>query len=158
MPCIGLAEETSFTASQVCRAVGISYRQLDYWDKSDLVIPTLQKAQGKGSVRLYSFTDLVALRAVRRLEDGGISLQTIRKAIKYLQANLPSVARPFSQVTLVTDGNTIFALCQDNQQLIDTLKGGQLVFALALEDIVKELERSLLPSGAPANATEACNL
>ena len=138
--------------------MGISYRQLDYWDKSDLVIPTLQKAQGKGSVRRYSFTDLVALRAVRRLEDGGISLQTIRKAIKYLQANLPSVARPFNQVTLVTDGNTIFALCQDNQQLIDTLKGGQLVFALALEDIVKELEGSLLPSGAPANATEACDL
>lgn len=125
--------------------MGISYRQLDYWDKSDLVTPTLRQAKGKGSVRLYSFTDLVALRAVRRLEEGGIPLQTIRKAIKYLQANLPSVARPFGKVTLVTDGNTIFALCQDSQQLIDTLKGGQLVFALALEDIVKELEGKLPP-------------
>lgn len=129
-----------YLAGQACQVAGISYRQLDYWDRTGLLSPGVSTAHGTGSVRLYSFCDLVALRVIKRLEEGGIPLQTIRRAIRYLQENLPFLESPFTDVTLVTDGKTIFALCRDEQEIIDVLRGGQLVFTVALGDIVAELE------------------
>lgn len=132
-----------YIASQACEIAGISYRQLDYWDKSGLVSPSIRAAEGTGSARLYSFNDLVALRVVRRLKEGGIPLQTIRKAVKFLRDNLPSMYNPLSELTLVTNGRSIFALCINERQLIDTLKEGQLAFAVALQDIVVDLQGQL---------------
>ena len=138
-----------YTASRACQIAGISYRQLDYWDKSGLVSPGIKAAEGTGSIRLSSFNDLVALRVVRRLKEGGIPLQAIRKAVKFLRENLPAVCDPLSELTLVTDSRSIFALCINERQLIDTLKGGQLIFAVALQDIVVDLQ-SQLPEPTPA--------
>lgn len=70
---------------QVCRAAGISYRQLDYWDSTGLVKPSRNPARGSGTQRGYSIEDIVLLRVVRKLLDTGISLQRIRKFIEYLR-------------------------------------------------------------------------
>jgi hypothetical protein len=41
--------KTGFSADATRRIAGISYRQLDYWDKTALVQPSVQHARGKGS-------------------------------------------------------------------------------------------------------------
>jgi DNA-binding transcriptional MerR regulator len=69
----------------VCRVVGITYRQLDYWATTGLVEPSVRDAVGSGSQRLYSFEDIVTLKVVKRLLDAGVSLQRIRKAIEYVR-------------------------------------------------------------------------
>ena len=73
--------EPGYRGPTVCRLVGISYRQLDYWARTGLVTPSVRPADGSGSQRLYSFEDLVELRIIKRLLDAGISLQRIREAI-----------------------------------------------------------------------------
>ncbi len=118
----------------VCKIVGITYRQLDYWARTELVVPSVREAKGSGTQRLYSFDDLVELRVIKRLLDTGVSLQRVREAIEELRRR---GHRP-GDVTLLSDGSTVYAL-DDNQQVIDLLARGQGVFAIALGPVVDEL-------------------
>src|SRR5438552_12817660 len=77
--------DEGFRVPDVTRIVGISYRQLDYWARTELVTPSIRDAKGSGTQRLYSFQDLVALRVIKRLLDAGVSLQRVRKAVEYRQ-------------------------------------------------------------------------
>src|SRR2546425_1851788 len=90
-----------FRGPTVCRTVGISYRQLDYWARTELVEPSIKPAEGSGSQRLYSFADVVHLKIIKKLLEAGVSLQQIRKAIEFLRTDLN---QPLANVTLVSDG------------------------------------------------------
>lgn len=118
----------------VCKIVGITYRQMDYWARTGLVTPSVQQAEGSGTQRLYSFDDIVQLRVVKRLLDTGVSLQRVRLAIEEVRRRGRSIA----DVTLVSDGSSVFMM-DDNAQVIDLLQRGQGVFAIALGPVVDEL-------------------
>ena len=64
--------EQGFAAPEVCKIVGITYRQLDYWARTELVTPSIRDASGSGTQRLYSFQDLVTLRVIKSLLDTGV--------------------------------------------------------------------------------------
>jgi DNA-binding transcriptional MerR regulator len=134
--------EQGFRAPQVCNLVGISYRQLDYWARTDLLKPSLQSAQGSGSQRLYSFADVVQLRVVKRLLDAGMSLKKIRQAMDILREQLDSDS-PLADVTLLSDGHTIYAAHSD-EEVVDLFRGGQGVFGIAVGPVQEELEGEIL--------------
>ena len=119
----------------VCKIVDITYRQLDYWARTGLVTPSVRQATGSGSHRLYSFDDVVQLRVVKRLLDTGVSLQRVRSAVDELRRRGQSLA----DVTLVAEGEAVYAV-DDDQQVIDLLRKGQGVFAIALGPVVDELQ------------------
>ena len=77
--------ENGFSGSKTASVVGISYRQLDYWARTDLIRPSLCDAAGSGSRRLYSYRDLLELRVIKSLLDAGIKLESVRKAFTYLR-------------------------------------------------------------------------
>ena len=60
-------DDVGFRGPTACKAAGITYRQLDYWARTDLVVPTVRGAAGSGSQRLYSFRDILVLKVVKRL-------------------------------------------------------------------------------------------
>ena len=98
-----------FTAQQACRLTGCTSHQLRYWDKVDLVRPSIQSTGGRpGKRRLYAFRDLVALRVVRSLLDNGMSVQRVRRAWDYLRRTA-ELDEHLAEVKLVTDGSTRFA-------------------------------------------------
>jgi len=138
-------ERRGYRGPGVCDIVGISYRQLDYWARTGLVTPSIRRATGSGSQRLYAFEDIVRLRVVKRLLDAGVNLERIRVALDELAAQ----GRSLAEVTLASDGRTVYAI-DDDRQLLDLLRRGQGVFAIALEPLVDELrgEVRLLPSSA----------
>jgi hypothetical protein len=68
----------AFTAADVVNLVDVSYRQLDYWERTDILSPSITKATGSGSKRLYSAEDVVKLRIAQRMVSHGISLDLIR--------------------------------------------------------------------------------
>ena len=74
-------DDAGYRGAVAARAAGISYRQLDYWARTQLVEPTVRGAAGSGSQRLYGFRDILVLKLVKRLLDTGISLQQIRTAV-----------------------------------------------------------------------------
>lgn len=149
---------TGYRAPQVCNIVGITYRQLDYWARTDLLRPSLATAQGSGSQRLYSFGDIVQLRVVKRLLDAGMSLKKIRQAMDLLREQLNS-ATPLADVTLLSDGSTIYA-AHSADEVVDVFRRGQGVFGIAVGPVQAEMEgeiHRLFPDEpvVPAIATAA---
>ena len=144
--------ETGYRAPQVCKLVGITYRQLDYWARTDLMTPSIKHAEGSGSQREYSFADIVQLKVIKRLLDAGMSLKRIRQAM----INLAESSTPLAEVTLLSDGNTIYAAHSPNE-VVDILQRGQGVFGIAVGPVQAELEgqiHELFPEPAEAAAGE----
>lgn len=137
-----------FGKKAVIALTGVSGRQVEHWATTAVVRPSIPAA-GKGSRRGYSFKDLVALRVAKRLKDEGISLQKIRKALAFLRKNFPNVKEPLAELRLLTDGGTIFLMDRDPQKILDTLKGGQFVFALALGEIITGIQGKLRKLATP---------
>jgi len=129
----------AYNARTACRLTGVTYRQLDYWDKTHFIKPSVSEAGGTGTVRLYSFPDLVQLRVARPLKDQGVSLQKIRKAVNYLKKNFP-VKEPLAEMRFLTDGSTIFVLTDDDRTVLDTLSRGQLVMTIAVGEIIMAMK------------------
>jgi DNA-binding transcriptional MerR regulator len=143
-----------YRGPQVCTIVGITYRQLDCWARTDLVRPSVCDAAGSGTQRLYSYRDLVELKVVKRLLDAGISLQSARKAIEYLRTQIGS---DVASAHLVIDGtNTVLARTDD--QIVDLLRAGQGVLnVVALGPVVEDLDSQLhrLAPAAPDRGVAA---
>ena len=135
--------DQGYRVPDVCRIVGISYRQLDYWARTGLVRPSIQDARGSGTQRLYSFQDLATLKIIKKLLDTGVSLQQVRKAI----GTLRDLKEPPLGTTLVSDGSRIYAV-ESPEAVVDLLARGQGVFAVAVDRVWTDLEGSLAkPSG-----------
>lgn len=151
--------DIGFRAPNVCSLVGITYRQLDYWARTDLITPSIQTAQGSGSQRLYSFTDVVQLKVIKRLLDAGMSLKKIRQAMDLLRRQLQS-DQPLTDVTLLSDGQTIFA-AHSSDEVVDVFRRGQGVFGIAVGPVQEELEGEIhelypeIEAVSHLNATEA---
>ena len=148
---LGPSDEVGYRVPIACQVAGITYRQLDYWARTDLVRPSIRNATGSGSQRLYSFKDILVLKIVKGLLDTGISLQNIRLAVDKLRDR---GINEISEITLVSDGTTVYE-CRSNDEIIDLLGGGQGVFGIAVPQIVKELTGTIsaFPSeriGGPA--------
>jgi DNA-binding transcriptional MerR regulator len=144
-------EEAGYRGPQACKIIGITYRQLDYWTRTGLVMPSVQEATGSGSQRLYSFNDLLQLKVVKSLTDAGASLQKVRQSIDYVRTNLSD---DWSRVTIVTDGAGVYA-CTSDAEVVDLLRSGHGVLGavVAVDKVRDQLAgtlRELRPAGPQA--------
>src|SRR4030042_1896092 len=130
----------SFNSKTVSKILGIPLRVVDYWDRTNFIKPSVHEASGYGSMRLYSFTDLIQFKVAKFLRDQGLSLQKIRKSLNYLRKHLPEIEKPLAQMRFLTDGETIFVLTNKDREIIDTLKKGQYVFAIAIGELINDLK------------------
>ncbi|MFN8120135.1 MAG: MerR family transcriptional regulator [Micropruina glycogenica] len=139
-----MPEDLGFRGPVACGAAEITYRQLDYWARTGLVVPEIRPAGGSGTQRLYSFRDILLLKVIKRLIDAGISLQQIRTAVDHLRAR---GVQDLTQVTLMSDGVSVYE-CTSDDEVIDLLRGGQGMFGIALGGVWRDIEGSLsaLPS------------
>jgi len=124
----------------VSKIIGIPIRVIDYWDRTNFIKPSVNEASGYGSMRLYSFKDLIQFKVAKFLRDQGLSLQKIRKSLNYLRKHLPEIEKPLAQLRFLTDGETIFVLTNKNREIINTLKKGQYVFAIAIGELINDLK------------------
>lgn len=144
-----LPDDLGFRGPVACKAAGITYRQLDYWARTNLVIPGIRGAEGSGTQRLYSFRDILMLKVIKRLIDAGISLQQIRVAIDHLRER---GVEDLTQVTLMSDGVSVYE-CTSDLEVVDLLRGGQGMFAIALGGVWRDIEGTL--SVLPTERAEA---
>jgi DNA-binding transcriptional MerR regulator len=130
---IEMVEAKGFSGSQAASIVGISYRQLDYWARTDLVRPGISEAQGSGSRRNYSYRNLLELRMIKSLLDAGIKLENIREVFHFLRSNSEE---DITSAHLVISGSSV-VLCQ-GEDLVDVVRKGQGVLNLLPLAHVKE--------------------
>jgi len=127
-----------FRTRDVIALLGISRRQLQYWAQTDLVAPSEQTPGGHGR---YTFPDLVALKAAKRLIDAGVSVQRIRRSIAALREILPTVQRPLAELVLVATGDVVLVFRDGTA--FDALSGQEWIFEVAhLQREVDEWKRS----------------
>jgi DNA-binding transcriptional MerR regulator/predicted RNase H-like HicB family nuclease len=113
---------SSFTTSQASRITGASARMLAHWDRIGLIHPTARRASGKGSKRLYSFSDLIVIRTIHQLRQANCPLSRIHSAVKALRSRRPETcsSEALAELTLVTNGKSVLLL-DSNKQLLDVL-------------------------------------
>ena len=131
---------TGFSGPQVCRLTGVTYRQLDYWDRTGLVQPSLVAAKGSGSKRTYAYADILEVKVIKSLLDAGLHLTRARQAVDCLRLNLEAELASASLVL----GENGSVLASSDGELVDLLRGGQGVFNIVpLSTVVAELTNSI---------------
>ena len=132
--------EQGYRGPQVCKIVGITYRQLDYWARTDLIRPSLVDAKGSGTQRMYSYRDLVELKVIKSLLDAGVKLPKARTALEYLREHL---GEDLASANLVMNG-TGSVLARNGDELVDILRNGQTVFSVvALSGVQEEVDAAI---------------
>lgn len=149
----GVAEtyDDGFSGRKTAEIVGISYRQLDYWARTDLVRPSLAEAQGSGTRRRYSYRDLLELKVIKQLLDAGLKLESVRDVFSYLRDQL---GEDVATANLVINGRNSVVVASGDE-LIDVLNAGQGVFnVLALGAVKDDLDAAIveLRPASPAGA------
>ena len=130
-----------FSGKSTAEIVGITYRQLDYWARTDLIRPSMADATGSGSRRKYSYRNLLELKVVKNLLDAGIRLEQVREVFAYLQDEL---GEDITTANLVVNGSQP-TLVRSGEEMIDLLQTGQGVLnILPLSGVVDELDEKLV--------------
>jgi len=141
-----------YGGKKAAEIVGISYRQLDYWARTDLVRPSLTDAAGSGSRRKYSYQDLLELKVIKSLLDAGIRLELVREVFTYLRDQL---GEDIASANLVISGEHT-VLTRDGDEIIDLVRKGQGVLnILPLAGVVDDVDASitqLFPEGVDSSA------
>ena len=145
----------SYRGPQVCSIVGITYRKLDYWARTDLIRPSVADAKGSGTQRLYSYSDLLELKVIKSLLDSGFDLKKVRAIIGYVRDNL---GEDVATANLVITGSDS-VLTQTGEELVDVLRNGQGVLNIVpIGGLTTELQAQITelhPSEPAADAPDA---
>lgn len=143
---ISLAQ--SFTGKRTAEIVGITYRQLDYWARTDLVRPSVTDAKGSGSRRRYGYQDLLELKVIKTLLDAGIRLEMVRDAFSFLRDQL---GENIASANLVINGSKS-VVAHSGQELIDILQNGQGVLnVLPLAGVKEQIDAAIIELHPGAN-------
>ena len=133
--------QQGFSGKRTAEIVDITYRQLDYWARTDLVKPSLAQAKGSGSRREYSYRDLLELKVIKSLLDAGIRLEQVRKVFSYMRDQL---GEDVASANLVIDGSNS-VLVNTGEELIDLLQNGQGVLnVLPLAGMKEEVDARIV--------------
>lgn len=120
-----------FSPEDVQRILGLTRKQLDYWDRLRLVSP--QTDQG---VRYYDFRDLIGLRTVKQLLENGVSANRLQRALSALNEKLSQIKTPLCELRILSDGKDV--LVEHGAVRLEPLSGQ---FVLNFE--TRELDESV---------------
>lgn len=120
-----------FSPEDVQRILGLTRRQLEQWDRLQLVSP--QNDQG---TNYYDFRDLIGLRTIKQLLEKGVSANRLQRALSALNEKLSQVKAPLSQLRILSDGKDV--LVEQGAARLEPLSGQ---FVLNFE--TRELDESI---------------
>ncbi|KAB7790756.1 MerR family transcriptional regulator [Bifidobacterium leontopitheci] len=150
-------ELLGYRGSVASKVAGITYRQLDYWARKQIVEPSITPSHGSGSRRLYSFKDVVVLAVSKKLLDLGVNLQNVTTAIGFL---MQRSSAQLEHTTIMCDGEQVHE-CTTSDQMVELLESGKAVFAVSvgsmwhrIHDMLQHEEHVDLEAG-PAVAASA---
>jgi DNA-binding transcriptional MerR regulator len=129
----------TYDSKTASRIVGVSLRQLQYWDEQNFIRPSVKPAEGRGTKRLYSFHDLICLRVVKDLAHHGFTLQKIRRCLRPLKENSSQTEHPAASLKYLTDGEELFVITDDRQKILDAIER-RFIVSLGIGNLVRELD------------------
>jgi DNA-binding transcriptional MerR regulator len=138
-------EEQGFSGTRAAAIVGITYRQLDYWARTDLIRPSMSDAAGSGSRRQYTYRNLLELKVIKSLLDAGIKLESVRKVFVYLRDKMDV---EITSAHLVISGSDVM-LCEGSE-LVDVMRraGQGVLNVLPLGGVKDDLDTTIVDLAA----------
>jgi DNA-binding transcriptional MerR regulator len=130
-----------FSGREAADICGITYRQLDYWARTDLIRPSLADANGSGSRRKYSYQNLVELKMIKTLLDAGQKLERVRAAFQYIR----ELGDDLTAAQLVIAGDSVI-LVREGEDLIDVVnkhQGQGVLNLLAMDGVAQQVEQAV---------------
>ena len=139
----------SYSGRRAAEVVGITYRQLDYWARTDLVRPSVADARGSGSRRAYDYRDLLELKIIKSLLDAGIRLEAVREVFAYLRDEL---GENIASANLVISGSQA-VLVREGDELVDLVRRGQGVLnILPMAGVKQQIDAAIVELSEQATA------
>lgn len=131
--------EIGFTARQVTKLTGVPYSTLNLWAKNGLVSPSVASARGTGSERVYSFSDLIALKVAFELRKSGVTTSSLKKVVNFLRRT-EHMNKPLSEARLVVSGRDV-AMVREGELVSVLSRPGQgyLSFVVDLPQMLGKL-------------------
>lgn len=128
----------SFSTPVAAQVAGITARQIDYWARTGLVVPSVRDATGSGSRRWYSYDDLVTLKVIKTLLDDGLKLESVRIVFDYIRTRL---SEPDMKLVLVAGSVTV----ADDDAVLAMLERGDFVMGrvLSIGGIRRQVDAAL---------------
>lgn len=96
----GLVEQ--YTRREVTRILGITERQLSYWERLHLVRPCARWGE-----RFYSFRDLITLRTIQQLAENRVPVRRLRRALTALERQIGRLTTPLSALRAFPQGRDV---------------------------------------------------
>jgi tetratricopeptide (TPR) repeat protein len=137
-------QDSTYTYAGVAKILDVPESKLRYWAQVGFVGPSV-RSTGK---MLFSFQDLISVKAAKELVERGFSVAEIRKALERVRTQLPHVDRPLDRIRVAFDGDTLVVVDDGNTYEVS----GQKVFDFSLEDLARQASVRPL-SAATAEAT-----
>src|SRR5258705_2895644 len=91
-----------FSPDEVQRILGLTEKQLDYWERLRLISPRKEKGN-----RYYDFGDLIGLRTVKQLVEKGVPANRLRRSLAALREKLAHAEAPLSELRVLSDGGAV---------------------------------------------------
>ncbi|MBX7191773.1 MAG: tetratricopeptide repeat protein [Sandaracinaceae bacterium] len=127
-----------FARAEVARLFGLPESRLRYWDRTGFLTPS-GETDGR---RLYTFQDLIGVRAAKALLERGTPLRRVRRSIESLRATLPHVIRPLAELRISSEGDRVVV---QTERAKWEPSSGQLVLDFDVRDLRDEVVRVLRP-------------
>ncbi len=137
----------SFSTGEAVRITGVSFRNIDYWARTKFIAPSIAEAQGTGTERRYSFSDLLALRVARELREAGISTRSLRRIVEFLRTR-KGLTNPLADCHLIVTGADVQVVASPKEIMSALRSPGQTSFAFVfdlartVDEMRKEIEMS----------------
>ena len=129
-----------FTGEEVQRILGLTAKQLDYWERLRLITP-----QREDGLRVYDFRDLIGLRTIKQLVEQGVPANRLRRSLAALQDKLARIHAPLAQLRIASDGKDI-VVEQDGARLEPL--SGQFVLNFETRELTETVR---VMTGKPAS-------
>jgi len=128
----------TFSSLEVAEITGVSLRQLQWWDEQGVVSPVQ-----RGHKRIYQLHEMIEIGLITELRRKGVSLQKIRKVLRFLQKQLGKglfeAVRNGNEVHLLTDGKNLY-LEDSHKNIVDILNNSrQPIISVCITDQVRRL-------------------
>lgn len=128
--------------SQAATMTQTTGRKLTYWSQTGLVSPHVHGRNGGPPI--YSYVDLLAIRAMERLRKSGLPLQRIRKALQFLYKTLGSETDWWNLKMVVDEKDLLVVIPREQSpsgrdEMIVATRAGQKVFELVFAELVNDL-------------------
>jgi DNA-binding transcriptional MerR regulator len=122
----------SFSTGEAVRITGVSFRNIDYWARTRFIVPSIADARGTGTERKYSFSDLLALRVAGALREAGVSTQSLRPIVRFLQTRR-GLKQPLAGCRLVVTGSDVQVATSPEKVMSALMRPGQTSFAFVFD-------------------------